>query len=167
MSSLYEIAAHYQELLAEVDETDEISEGLQQALLAIDDSLQDKILNIVRHIENLEAESHMLDQRRTDVTHRWYIRAAKLNKQIYSLKQYVMNSMKQCNMNKVKTIDFNVSIVKNPPMLKIIDEEIIPYEYELTTVEKEWDTARLREDLKAGKEIPGATLLQGEHLKIS
>lgn len=60
---------------------------------------------------------------------------------------------------------FEVRIQKNPPAVEVFDEQMIPSMF-WRTPDPVLDKALLKEHMKAGEEIPGARLIQGESLRV-
>lgn len=59
-----------------------------------------------------------------------------------------------------------ISIKKNPPKVDIWKEDLVPEDYKKIVVTTGINTMQISDDLKAGKEIPGCRLIQGNQIKI-
>jgi phage host-nuclease inhibitor protein Gam len=80
------------------------------------------------------------------------------------LKQRLFEAMKQTGKEKFKTPFAAYSIRKNAAAVQIADDAAIPDEYFRT--KREVDKAAIKEAIKAGAEIAGCALVQGESLQI-
>lgn len=152
---LYEIVEAYQNL-SELEE----SEDIKKALDVISDEFDVKAENIVKVIRNMEADEKALRDEE--------IRLADKRKSIgnkkENLKEYLFSSMRAIGKPKMKAGIFNINIQKNPQSIKIIDENIIPDKYKITSYKL--DKKQLKEDIKEGLDIEGAELVQTEGIRI-
>lgn len=84
-----------------------------------------------------------------------------------ALRNRVLTAMTELGIQKISCPLFEMRIQKNPPALEVYEERLIPVKFwrtpEPVTV---LDKAALKEALKAGEEIQGARLTQGESLRI-
>ena len=84
------------------------------------------------------------------------------------MKSVLQKAMTACNKPKFKTLLFSFGIQKNPPSVTLDTEDLskIPAEY-LIMQSPKIDKGKIKEDLKAGKDLSGiAHLEQGESLRI-
>lgn len=90
-----------------------------------------------------------------------------IDNKIKSIKNWYMENMTSLKKEKVQTNRGTMSIQPNPAALEIVNETLIPAKY-LTIVPEhtEINTAKIKEDLKAGIKIAGATLITGKSLRI-
>lgn len=152
---LYEITEAYNNL-DELEETEEITKYLD----LIQDEFNQKSENIVKFIKNIEADSKALK----DEEKRLADKRKSLENKTKWLKYYLQNNMERLGNKKIKAGIFNLNIQKNPPSVNVVDEEKIADDY--FVIERKLDKKKLKDDLKDGKEIDGAELVQGESLRI-
>ena len=158
--TLYEIEKQYQEILV-IDESDpDMLAAKKQALDEINESLEIKADNIARFIRNLDADITALKAEEERLAEK---RKTLQNKQAW-LKEYLFNTLKALNLQSVKAGIFTVAIRKNPPSVAVKDQTLIPQEFFI--VEPKLDLRAIAEKLKAGEQVPGAELTQGESLAI-
>ena len=160
---LYELREEYLDIIDELESSDspEIEEGLHDRLAKISEAIEVKADNIARMIANYNADAEAYKaeaQRLTD-------RRRTAERRAESLKGYLFGELKSIGVDKVKGELFTVGIQKSPPSAKPINPSLIPEDYWIEQ-EPKLDTSKLRDDLKSGKEIPGAELHQGEHIRI-
>ena len=160
---LYELADRYRFLESEVRELeltpgDDGNQIIFAALNAIKDKLDNKVENIGKFILSLkasvagiEAEEHRLSDRKTAI-----------NQRIDWLKNYLLNEMTVAKIDKVKRDIFTVSLRTNPPSVHVLDETIIPKEYQ-HIIPESWqpDKKDITDHFKAtGEIIPGVEIIK-------
>ena len=152
---LYEIVEAYQNL-SELEETEDI----KKALDVINDEFDVKAENIVKVIKNMEADEKALRDEETRLADKR--RSISTKKE--DIKEYLFSSMRAVGKTKTKAGIFNINIQKNPQLIKIIDENIIPDKYKIASYKL--DKKTLKEDIKDGLDIEGAELIQTEGIRI-
>ena len=113
--------------------------------------------NITSQIEAIKAEEKRLaDMRKARENH------------LKRLKEYCLDAMQQTGKQQIKTDLGVMRIQASPARLVVNSPEDVPAEYQTIIPEHcEVDNERVKEALKAGKEVPGAELVQGVHLRIA
>jgi len=157
---LYEIAKDYKDALEEL--TDIEDEAVVDTLEGLKGTLETKSENIIKFTQNLnstinamkEAEKNMADRRK------------KLEKKVLGIKKYVKNVMEENQINKIETVNFDLTIRKNPPKAIIEDEQMIPKDYIDSQVIEKVNVNKVKEDLKKGTTVQGARLIQETRLDI-
>lgn len=161
MANLYEITERYNNLLELLDNEEITQDILNSALNEVQDEFNEKALNIVKFIKNLESDVNGLDAEEKRLKAK---KMAYKNK-IDGLKKYLESGMVFSGLKKIDLGVFNISIAKNPPSLNILDEKLIPKEYLIEQAPKIDNTA-IKNAIKEGKEIAGCELVQKESLRI-
>lgn len=161
MANLYEITERYNNLLELLDNEEITQDILNSALNEVQDEFNEKALNIVKFIKNLESDVNGLDAEEKRLKAK---KMAYKNK-IEGLKKYLESGMIFSGLKKLNLGVFNISIAKNPPSLNILDEKLIPKEYLIEQAPKIDNTA-IKNAIKEGKEIAGCELVQKESLRI-
>lgn len=133
---------------------------VQDSLSSLNMEIEGKVLSIVDYITNLEKDSLALKERVKSLQDRKSV----IDRRIEHLREYVKSAMTACEKGKIEGLDYVVSIAKSPPSLVIEDEDKIPLSY--IEFEKIIDKERLKNDLKQGVSVEGATLTQGTSLRI-
>lgn len=161
MSKLYEITGRYkalEELLGEDELTDEaIKKGLSQ----IEGELEDKVTNIVRIIKNLDGDAKSIKEEVARLSKR----RKTYENNIKRLREYIEFSLKDLNMNKVKTPYFTVSLSTRVKP-KIEDESLLNDKYFDIEEIRKVNNKILTSDLKEGIEIKGVELIEVQSLNI-
>jgi chaperonin cofactor prefoldin len=155
---LYELSEKWN-ALQELDEVD--AEALENALISIEGGIREKAVGIGRLVKNLEADEEALKNE----MERLRARKKTVSNKIDGLKYYLETNMKKTGLKKLGDSVVSCSIQRNPPRLKVVDEEQIPscyYKPQPPVLDKK----ALLDDLKAEGEIPGAVIEQTESLRI-
>ena len=159
---LYEIADQYQFLLQDLydEETGEINEKAMDRLQALNDSIEEKCINITRLFKSIDAGREAIEKERK----RMEDRERTLKNQVTRLKDYLLSNMERCEIRKIECPQFIIALQKNPESVEILDETQISEEYlnTKTTV----NIKKIKEDLKLGVAIPGVRLVQKQSLRI-
>lgn len=166
---LYEIAADYRRL-ADMLEASETPEDMRQVLTdtleSIAGDFEDKAENMAALIaENTETISACNNQ-----IARLKDKAARLEAQNTSIKNYMMAEMKYAGIKKVNAGVWQVSVARNGGKAPIIwddniEPENLPSEYTRTSIQINKDA--VRESLEAGETLAFAKLGErGESLRI-
>lgn len=162
--TLYDLTSEYMDLLAMLEDPDMDEEVLADTLEAIGGELEIKADGYARVMRQMDADAKAIKAEEE----RLYNRRKSLENRSAWLKQRLQSVMEVTGMRKFKTELFSFGIQKNPASV-VIDEqyiENIPKEY-LIAQEPKIDRQKLKEDLKAGKDLEGiAHLEQTESLRI-
>lgn len=162
MSKLYEISERYLNLEALLDRSDEnIKEILLEGLNEIKEEFNEKALNLVKYIKNIESdidgfkaeEKRLADRRKT------------LENQKESIKEYLYIEMQKIGQKKADLGLFKLNIQSNPASVKVLDEKLIDKKY-LIEQEPKIDKKAILNDLKNNLEVKGCEIHQGESLRI-
>lgn len=172
---LYEIPYVYDSIFESLDETGEITEDIQKQLDDIKEELQRKVENICLFILDLKQDAEVVDGE----IKRLQARKKAFENKAEMLKNYLLNTLQKLGMRKVQTATVTAYVQNNPPSVQVLGD--IPAEYRVATlslpgdrvpVELERyaiyapDKTKIKETIKAGKEVPGAELFQDVSLRI-
>lgn len=163
MGQLYEIAERYknlEELLENKELDKETIREIFKAKDSVNGELKIKYENIGRLIRNLTGKAEMIKKEEVFLSKK----RKTAEKNVSNLKLYLYDCLKVTNKQKIETDLFKFSIQKNQPALSVDDIFSIPDEYFHN--EKVLDKDLLKEKLKDGLEITGASLKQSESLRI-
>jgi|TARA_B110000003_G_C16635500_1_gene528226 hypothetical protein len=157
---LYEIAKDYKDALEEL--TDIEDEAVVDTLEGLKGTLETKSENIIKYTQNLNSTIHAMKEAEKSMAER----RKKLEKKVLGIKQYVKNVMEENQINKIETVNFDLSIRKNPPKAVIEDQEMIPKDFVETHVTEKININKVKEELKKGASVQGARLVQETRLDI-
>lgn len=136
-------------------------ETLKDTLDSIEEAIEVKAENIAKWIRNLEADKKAFEEEEK----RFKEKKQAADNRIKSLKLYLEDNMRLTGKTKFKAGFFSFAIQNNPPSVEVFDEALIPEQF-LIEQQPKIDRAGIKELLKQGKEVPGATLKQTEGLRI-
>lgn len=164
---LLELAQEYAsvetKLIRDAEENQgEISEHFQLYLDTIESEIEYKA-DAYHYV--LERLSHGAAHLAAEATR--FERAAKtLNVARERIKERMMLAMQTLDVNEVRGTNFRFKLQKNAsPKLETAPELADNPPDEYIKIKRLLDVSKLREDLEAGKEIPGAKLVQGFHVR--
>lgn len=162
--TLYELTTEYMELLAMLEDPDVDEDLIADTLEGIDGELEVKADGYARVMRQMDADAKAIKAEEERLANR----RKSLENRAANLKSRLQQMMEITGKVKFKTELFSFGIQKNPAAV-VIDEqyiENIPEEY-LIRQDPKIDRAKLKEDLKAGKDLDGiAHLEQTESLRI-
>lgn len=171
MASLYELTDRYRNLQSVMDNISDSEDAvamIEAAISSIDDEISVKADGYGRLIKNLEAEADGLRKEEQRLAAR---RKAKESNAIW-LKQHLEQAMIAQNKKKISTDLFTFSLQNNPPAVKIQDKDafIRWAEMECPTYlsysAPQVNLKAVAAAIKAGEVVPGATLEQGQSLRM-
>lgn len=166
--SLYDIDSKIIEIIergfAVDEETGEVidtPEAVSAMLEELEFDRTAKIENIALYIKNLEAFTSSLKKEEEALAKR---RKAKENR-IENLKRYLTNSMAAAGENGIETSKVCISFRKSE-LVAIADKEIIPKKWLTKTVTFNPDKTAIKQAIKSGLKIKGATLEVKQNIQI-
>jgi hypothetical protein len=162
--TLYELTSEYMELLAMLEDPDTDETVILDTLEGVGGELEEKADGYARVMRQMDADAAAIKAEEE----RLHNRRKSLENRSAWLKSRLQNVMELTGKTKFKTELFSFGIQKNPASV-VIDEqyiENIPAEY-LIAQDPKIDRQKIKEDLKAGKDLEGiAHLEQSESLRI-
>jgi hypothetical protein len=162
--NLYELSTEFAEIKSILDECDgDVTEVDAKWLARIEQnslSLQQKFEGCCMVVREWKAEAKALEEEEKRISDR---RKAVQNR-VDRFYAYMQACMEAGGINKIKTPLFSVALQNNPPAVLVENEDQIPPEYMEQTVKI--CTSKIKQDLKAGVDVPGAKLVNGQHVRI-
>lgn len=160
MPTLNELTSGYKRVLALMEDESIDDEVIQDTMDSIESSIEVKLDNYATIIKELEAQQQKFQAQATAKQQL----ATTYKKRVYWLKNNMLTSLQLTGKRKIETENFRLSLRKNQAALDIVDESVIPVDYYKEQYVRQ--DAKIKDDLKAGKEVPGAILKQGESVII-
>jgi len=159
--TLYALADRYvqlQEMLAagEIDE-----QTFTDTMASVEGDITVKADNcaaVMRALE-LEADAFRFEEQRLAERRK----AIEANRE--RLRRYVEFELKNANIDKVRGARFYLTLQMNPPKVVVSDEEKIPDDFWRES-DPVLDKKALLEALKAGTDVPGASMVQEKSLRV-
>ena len=160
MASLYNLSEGYKEVLDKMDEGYSF-EDIKDTLDAIKADMDTKVDNIIGLKRSAEGDVGIINK---EIKRLQTLKKQKLNL-ADKLKGYLQDMLEVQELTNYRTSKNYVFKKRNAPSKSVIDEKLIPKEYWLSQAPK-LNAKQLTDDLKAGKEVPGAELRESESLVI-
>lgn len=159
--NLYNISEEYRYLLQEIaDENGVINEHIEKRLDELEKPIQEKSINYIRCMKNLEAELKAIELERKAMQ----ARERSLTSKIEWFKKSVLSAMEASEISEISCPQFVIKLRKNPEKVCIYDVESIPDDY--ITYNPVYDLMDIKNDIKEGKIVPGARLIQENRIEI-
>lgn len=160
-NKLFNIQQEYVALLGQIEEADgEITPEIDQALTFTHSKLHTEGADVAAVIKTLEywQESIETEIGRLEAIRKRAIKGKEL------LKNRLSEAMQQFGIERIFTNTMTVSL-RAADSVEITDERLIPAEY-LDPVPPKVSKLRIKGDIKAGMDVPGAELVTKKHLLI-
>lgn len=134
--SLYKLSDQFNEVLALFDDETFDAETLSDTLDGVQGEIQEKGINIVSLVKNMELSTDAIDKAVKELNARKKSIATKQEK----LKEYLLFNMQRTGITKIEAPLFEIKLAKNPPSVEIINEKEIPKQFikekVVTTIDK-------------------------------
>lgn len=158
--SLWKLTNQYLDLKRAIEDNPDLDpDAVADTLDAIEDDMNVKYDNIWTMNKDLDAEikekQDYVKQQQADIRH--------LKAQQDHLKQYALQEMKAANKSKIKTGHYTLSI-RHGHKVMINDADALPNDY-WRQQDPVIDKKKITKDLRQGKEIAGAKLVESESLQ--
>ena len=147
--------------LASLLEEGELTAELEQALVINQNELQEKAINYVKVIKNLEADSDAID---SEIKRLKAMKEAK-DGAIDRMKEAVRNAMLVSGVDKIESSLFKLSL-RRSESVEVVNIDQLPEM--LTTVKKtvSADKVKIKEAIKSGLTVQGAVIVENFSLQI-
>jgi len=160
MSNIFELTDNYKQVYDLISEQGD-EQALIDTLASINDALEDKADGYASVIKSLQADNSAIDEE----IKRLKQRKTSNENGVKRLKDNLKESMELTGKEKFKTAFNSFSISKNAPSKEVLNEKLIPKDYWISQAPK-INSKLLLDDLKAGKEVPGAEIKQTRSLRV-
>lgn len=162
---LYQLSAEYRRLIDAEDEsidatTGEVTNDFGAALAAIQDGIEVKAENCAAVLQSLKADAAAIEEEEKRLRARR--KAIEANHE--RLRTYVRDCMVQAGVTKLKSPRFSLTVQAGRQKVQVDDVAALPGEYLAVKVEPKKD--EIAAALKAGTEVPGASLVTGEAVLV-
>jgi hypothetical protein len=161
--TLYDLSEQYEFLANDLYnyETGVVDETALAKLNEIKDTIQNKCINIAKLFQSIEATQEAIKYEKERLAKR----EIAFKNQVARLKEYLLSNMQRCDIKKIECPEFTIGLQDNPPSVQISNEDQIPSEYD-KPLKREIDIAKIKDDLKNGVVIPGASLVKRQSIRI-
>lgn len=164
MTKLYEIAETYRDAAQALENTDLDPQTVADTLEGLSGDLQLKSTNVAMVVRNLEATVEAIDAAIKQMQHRRQV----IQNRADNIREYLKSCMETAGITKIECPYFRLVIRDNPESVAIDAVADLPPEYFRIPdpPPPEPDKKKIKEALRAGKEVPGARLVRGKRLEI-
>lgn len=159
--NLYELTTELKSIYEQIENGEEFTPEMENALVLTEKNLQAKAIDYGFVIKNLDAEIEMFDNEIKRLTER----KKQLAKTQEMLKDRLTGAMQEFGITEMKGKTIKLSFRKSESV-DVYNVEALPDEFKRTKVSIEPDKVAIREALKEGKTVEGATLLIKDNLQI-
>ena len=162
--NLYKLAENYNCVMQMIEDDEMDVTTLTDTLESIEASIEVKASNVVYLVKNLDAYSVGIE---TEIK-RLQAKQKAVQAKRDSIKEFLFTQLESMGMTEIKTNIATIKQVNNPPSVLLSDESVIPAKYQ-TIIPASYKISKteIAKDLKAGLEVPGATLQTSRRWKIS
>lgn len=154
--SLYNITNSFITLFEKAENGELTQEEIQEQGNDLALALKNKSTSIIGYVRNSELMSEAI---KNEIDRLTAMKKA-VDNRIDKFKEYVKENMQHLEVEKIETEIGTLSIAKNPASVEIYDETLITDEYKKEKVTISIDKTAIKNDLKAGKEVQGARLVE-------
>lgn len=154
--SLYNITNKFIELFEKAESSELTQEEILEQGNELALALKNKSTSIVGYVRNSELMSEAIKNEIDRLT----AMKKTVDNRIDKFKEYVKENMERLDISKIDTELGTLSVSKNPISVEIYDEALITDEYRKERVTVAIDKTAIKNDLKAGKKVEGARLIE-------
>jgi hypothetical protein len=160
MDSLYQISQRYNNLVALLDDDAISQDEVNNALLMLEDELQEKVENCIKYLDSVQdkIDAAKANKKKLDA----YIKALESRKK--RVEKACIYALDTLQVKSIMTGWGELKAKKNPPAVIIDDVAKIPTRYQRQKIQVDIDKVAIQAAIKAGEEVPGAHLEQGTSL---
>lgn len=162
--SLYQIAAEHRQMVERLMDTNDDEQVIADTIEAESFPLEVKAQNVAYAIRTMEATASAIK----DAEKQMADRRKAIENRAQRIREYLQTCMEIAGKSKIECPHFALAIKTNPPSVDVFEPGLIPAEYmklpepPAPTIDK----VAIKEAIKAGKEVPGALLVQAKRLEI-
>lgn len=163
-TSLYVLAGEYLAIANKLNDSDLDEQTISDTLEGLSGELEVKATNVAMFIKNLEAQALAIKEAEKQMAER---RKA-IEKKAEQINAYLKDNMQRTGITKIESPYFALTLKNNPPRVVIDDESAIPsiFMVEPLPPAPSPDKKLIGDKLKAGEDVPGCHLEQGQRLEI-
>ena len=143
---LYEITEEYRAALDDLIDQDLPQQVIDDTLNAMQGELYTKAKAVAAAVLNMEAEAKAADEH----AKRLATRAKRLQNKAGSLRSYLLQQLQAADIDKLPDPILPLAVRKNPPALKLLDEDAVPTEWRADPKPPPPDKARIKKALQDG-----------------
>jgi hypothetical protein len=162
-TTLYALSDEYIHLVDLLDDLDADPQAIEAELDQISGAIAKKaesIAGLIRWYEGLADLRSFEAKRMSDG-------AAGFQRQADRLRAYLLHHMQATDLTRIDTSRFTLNVRQNPPRVHVLEEMLVPSEYQRQRIIVEVDKRKILEHTKlTGEIVPGTEIVRNERLDI-
>lgn len=163
MTALYNLATEYRAAADRLHDLDVPEEVIADTLEGLAGEVEAKSTNVAFVVRNLEALADQIKAAEGEMAKR---RKA-IENRAARIRDYLKTNMERCEISKIESPYFVISLCNNPESVEIMDESLIPRDYlREIPVSFQPDKSLIKVAIKEGYEVPGCALKRTQRLQI-
>lgn len=156
MDSMRGITQRYTAVMALADDDSIPQEDVNNALLSLEDELQEKGENCIKYLGSIQDNIDIAKANKKKLDE--YIKTLESRKK--RVEKACIYALDTLQVKSIMTGWGEMKIKKNPPSVVIDDLTQIPTQYQRQKIQVDIDKTAIKAAIKAGEEVPGAHLEQ-------
>ena len=158
MTTLYSLTDEYREALKGMQDADVDNQTILDTLEGLTGDVEAKGKNVAAFLQNLESDALALK----DAENRIAARRKVIENKVSHMKEYLRVNMEKCEITEISCPEFVVKLGKPSAVCQIDDESKLGSDYIVTKTTSSPDKRLILKDLKADKDVPGASIGYGK-----
>jgi hypothetical protein len=160
MDTMMGITQRYNAVMALADDDSVPQEDVNNALLTLEDELQEKGENCIKYLDSVQdkIDAAKANKKKLDA----YIKTLENRKK--RVEKACIYALDTLQVKSIMTGWGEMKVKKNPPSVVIDDLSKVPTKFQHQKIEVTLDKIAIKNAIKAGEEVPGAHLEQGTSL---
>jgi len=159
--SLFNISSEALEIVSALEETGELTPGIEAMLVINQNELQEKSFSYAYVVKSIEGDITTIDE---EIKRLMALKKAK-NNVVDRMKEAVINALHIYGLEKISSPTLTLS-VRRSEAVEIISEEQLSDKYKVTKVTTAPDKIRIKEAIRSGKDVEGAVIRENYSLQI-
>lgn len=164
LPALYQLVEQHRALEALADSEDLPQEVIRDTVEALAGDIEQKAVSVACFFRNLEAAADSIE----DAAKAMRDRAARVRKRADSIRAYLLHNMQACEISKIESPYFTLTVRKNSAAVVVFDEAQVPAKFmvQKPAPSPSLDKKAVADAIKAGEDVPGCKLEQGVRLDV-
>jgi hypothetical protein len=164
VTQLYVLVGEYRAAADRLAEMDLDAQTVADTLESISGDLEQKAVAVAMVARNFDASAAAIK----DAEAQMAARRKAIENRAAGLRAYLLNCMQATGIKKIECPHFALTVRDNPPSVDVFDGAQLPAEFlrQPEPPPPAADKAAIKDAIKAGREVPGARLTQGQRLEI-
>jgi len=163
-TSLYSLVQEYRDAAEKLADLELDEQTIADTLEGLSGDLEAKATNVAKFVRNLEATAAQIKEAEGAMS----ARRKAIELRAEGLKRYLFGSMQAAGIQKIESPWFVLSVKSNPPAVDVFDVAQVPAAFmrQPEPPPATPDKASIKDELKAGRDVPGCRLVQSQRLDI-